>query len=178
MTSPRIIRRIAAVFITAGALGCATLSGAPATSAPCADALGDPETLQALAEAAATEQNWELAYRYVALIHIFHAGSAKDRELFPHAATLFRRSWAPHRAELDSIWTTSEPLFMYAWLAEFFSDRGEFPQEQIDALFFGTSYSLFRNFMEYAKDRPQLSQWVITAEKDNGIVEKVSGSRR
>lgn len=175
---PRIIGRISAVFLAAGALGCAALSGAPATSAPCSDALRDPEKLNALSEAAAAEQNWELAYRYLALIHIFHAGGEKDRESFPAAATLFRRSWAPHRAELDSIWTTSEPLFMYAWLAGFFADGREFPQEQMDALFFGTSYSLFRNFMNYAKDRPQLSQWVITAEEDDGIVEKISGSRR
>jgi hypothetical protein len=176
--SYRIIARIAAVSIAAGALGCAALSAAPATPAPCGDALRDPENLHALSEAAASEQNWELAYRYLALIHIFHAGSETDRESFIPAATLFRRSWAPHRAELDSIWTTSEPLFMYAWLAGFFSDGGGFPQQQMDALFFGTSYSLLRNFMSYAKDRPQFSQWEITAEKDNGIVQKISSSRR
>ena len=110
------------VFAVAGALGCAALSGAPATSAPCAEALRDPAKLQALAEAAGAEQDWELAYRYLALIHILHPDSEKNRELFPAAATLYRRSWAPHRTELDSIWTTSEPLFMYAWLAGFFQD--------------------------------------------------------
>jgi hypothetical protein len=166
------------VSMAAGAIGCATLSGAPATSAPCSDVPRDPDQLSALAEAASAEQNWELAYRYLALIHILHPESEKNRELFPAAATLYRRSWAPHRAELDSIWTTSEPLFMYAWLAGFFSDGGEFPQEQMNALFFGTSYSLFRNFMEYAKARPRVSQWVITAHEENGIVDQISGSRR
>jgi hypothetical protein len=165
--------RIALVFISAAALGCAALSGG---EAPCSEALRDPAQLQALAEAAAREQNWELAYRYAALIHIFHPGSEKDRELFPSAAILFRRSWAPHRSELDSIWTTSEPLFMYAWLAEFFQDGGDFPQQQMDSLFLGTSYSLFRNFMQYAQARPQVSHWVITAEDDDGIVQKISGS--
>jgi hypothetical protein len=174
----RSAMRVIAVLLTAGALGCAAFSGTPATSAPCADALRDPDQLQALAEAASADQNWELAYRYLALIHILHPESEKNRELFPAAATLYRRSWAPHRAELDSIWTTSEPLFMYAWLAGFFSDRGEFPQEQMNALFFGTSYSLFRNFMQYAKDRPHISQWVITAHDENGIVDQISGSRR
>jgi hypothetical protein len=48
----------------------------------------------------------------------------------------------------------------------------------MDALFFGTSYSLFRNFMQYAKDRPHISQWVITAHDENGIVDQISGSRR
>src|SRR5262245_30515104 len=100
--SLRSIGRFAALLATAGALGCAALSGTPATSAPCADALRDPEALHALSEAAAADQNWELAYRYLALIHIFHAGSERDRNSFVAAATLFRRSWAPHRAELDS----------------------------------------------------------------------------
>ena len=172
----RIAARISVVFIAAGTLGCAALSGAPATSAPCGDALRDPDQLQALAEAASAEQNWELAYRYLALIHILHPDSDQNRELFPAAATLFRRSWAPHRAELDSIWTTSEPPFMYAWLAGFFRDGGDFPQAQMDGLFVGTSYSLFRNFVSYAKDRPQISKWVISAEDENGITTKVTGS--
>jgi hypothetical protein len=111
---------IIGLFVAANGLGCAVLSGAPATSTPCAEALRHPDKLQALAEAESREQNWELAYRYLALIHILHPGTEQDRELFPAAATLFRRSWAPHRAELDSIWTTSEPLFVYAWLAGFF----------------------------------------------------------
>ena len=172
----RLAARIAVLFIAAGALGCAALSGAPATSAPCADALRDPDQLQALAEAASAEQNWELAYRYLALIHILHPDSEKNRELFPAAATLYRRSWAPHRTELDSIWTTSEPLFVYAWLAGFFSDGREFPQAQMDVLFVGTSYSLFRNFVRYANDRPKISRWAISAEDENGIVTKVTGS--
>lgn len=173
----RSAARIAAVLITTGALGCAAFSAGSATSAPCVAALRDPDTLQALSEAASAEQNWELAYRYLALIHILHSDSEKNRELFPAAATLFRRSWAPHRAELDSIWTTSEPLFVYGWLAGFFSDGGDFPQHQMDALFVGTSYSLFRSFLGYAKDRPHISQWAISAEDENGIVTKVTGSR-
>jgi hypothetical protein len=172
----RIAARISVVFIAAGTLGCAALSGAPATSAPCADALRDPAKLQALSEAAATDQNWELAYRYLALIHILHPDSEENRELFPAAATLYRRSWAPHRTQLDSIWTTSEPLFLYAWLAGFFQDGRDFPQVQMDAAFVGTSYSLFRNFIRYAKDRPQLSRWSISAKDENGIVVSVTGS--
>jgi len=174
----RSATRITVAFITASAFGCAALSGEPATSAaPCADAMRDPDQLQALAEAASAEQNWELAYRYVALIHTLHPGSEEDRELFPAAATLFRRSWAPHRAELDSIWTTSEPIFLYAWLAGFFQDGRDFPQKQMDALFVGTSYSLLRNFLRYAQDRPQLSRWSISAEDENGVTVKVTGSR-
>jgi hypothetical protein len=167
---------IIGLFVAANGLGCAVLSGTPATSTPCAEALRHPDKLQALAEAESRDQNWELAYRYLALIHILHPGTEQDRELFPAAATLFRRSWAPHRAELDSIWTTSEPLFVYAWLAGFFRDGGEFPQPQMDVLFVGTSYSLFRNFVRYAQDRPLISRWKISAEDENGIVTRVIGS--
>jgi hypothetical protein len=170
----RSAARLIAVSFAVSALGCSTLSGTHASS--CADTMRDPDQLQALAEAASAEQNWELAYRYVALVHVLHPGSEKDRELFPAAATLFRRSWAPHRAELDSIWTTSEPQFVYAWLASFFANGGEFPQQQMDTLFVGTSYSLFRNFVNYAKERPHISRWAISAEDENGITTRVTGT--
>jgi hypothetical protein len=173
----RAAARLLAVSIAATTLGCAAFSGATATSAPCTEALRDPAELQHLADAAIAEQNWELAYRYFALIHILHPGSEKDRELFPIAAHLYRKSWAPHRTELDSIWTTSEPLFLFGWLAEFYADGQEFPQEQMDALFLGMTAGLFRDFLGYAKDRPLISQWVISVEKNNGIVEKVTGVR-
>jgi hypothetical protein len=124
--------------------------------------------VQALAEAASAEQNWELAYRYLALIHILHPAAKRTASCFPAAATLFRRSWAPHRAELDSIWTTSEPLFVYAWLAGFFSNDAEFPQQQMDALFVGTSYSLFRNFVATRRTDRSSREWVISAEDENG----------
>ena len=174
----RSAARFTAVCLALGALGCAAISGAPAASAPCTEVLRDPDQLLELANAATAAGDVELAYRYVALIHILHPDSEKNREVFPLAARLYRRSWAPHRTELDSIWTTSEPRFMIAWLAGFFQDGKEFPQEQMDVLFLGMSYDLFRDFLAYAKDRPLVSQWVITAEKDNGIVEKISGSRR
>jgi hypothetical protein len=166
---------LCATFFTLGVSGCAANSTA---SAPCGEALGDPERLLELARAADAERNVELTYRYIALIHILHPGSGKSREVFPLAARAYRLSWAPHRTELDSIWVTSEPRFMIAWLAGFFQDGQPFPQEQMDALFVGMNYGLFREFLAYAQNHPRISQWEITAEKDNGIVEKVSGSRR
>ena len=174
----RTAARFAAVWLAAGALGCAAFSGGTAASAPCADALRDPDQLLALTNAAVAKQDWELAYRYVALIHILHPDSEKNREVFPLAARLYRKSWAPHRTEVDSIWVTSEPRFMIAWLAGFFQDGQEFPQEQVDALLLGMNYGLFRDFLAYAKNHPRMSQWAISAEKDNGIVERISGSRR
>jgi len=85
------------------------------------------------------------------LIHILHPQSEQNRGAFPLAARSYRKSWAPHRTELDSIWTTSEPLFLFAWLAGFFSDRQEFPQEQMEALFLGMNYGLFRDFLAKGK---------------------------
>jgi hypothetical protein len=173
----RAAAQFLAVSIVGAALGCATLSGRDSTSAPCAEALGDPAQLQRLTDAALADKNWELAYRYVALIHILHPDSVQNRELFPIAAHLYRKNWAPHRTELDSIWTTSEPLFLFGWLAGFYQDGQEFPQEQMDALFLYMNAGLFRDFLGYAKDRPLISQWVISIEKNNGIVEKITGVR-
>jgi len=173
----RVTLCILAASIAATTLGCASFSHAPASSAPCAEALADPTQLKSLGDAALAEQNWELAYRYFALIHILHPGSEQDRELFPVAAHLYQKNWRPHRTELDSIWTTSEPIFLFAWLAEFYQDGQQFPQEQMDALFLHMNGGLLRDFLAYAKNRPQISPWQITAEKENGIVLKITGVR-
>jgi hypothetical protein len=168
----RTAARLCAALLAIGALaGCATLSSSPA------GALGDAEQLKAMGEAETAKENWELAYRYISLIHILHPDSPQNREVFPLAAHLYRKSWAPHRTELDSVWTTSEPLFLFAWLAGFFQDANEFPQPQMDALFLGNNYQLFRDFLAYAANRPYIAQWKITAEKNNGIVESVTGTR-
>jgi len=176
MTIRTAIGLCAALLAAIGLGGCATLFGSP-ESRPFAQVMGDPERLEELADSEAAQEHWELAYRYLALIHILHPESAQNREVFPRAAFLFRKSWAPHRTEFDSIWTTSEPLFMFAWLAGFFPDAQEFPQQQMDALFLNMSFGLFRDFLAYAKIRPYIAQWQITAEKDNGILLSVTGKR-
>ena len=173
----RTAARLCAALSAAVALSsCATLFGSP-ESRPVAEAMGDPAGLKELAETQIAKENFELAYRYVALIHIFHPGSEKDRELFPSAAILFRRSWSPHRAEVDSIWVTSEPRFMKRRATDFYRDGNDFPQEQMEALFLGMNGGLLRDFLAYAKARPYIAQWTISAEKNNGIVESVTGTR-
>ena len=176
MTVRIAARLCAALFAALVCSGCATLLGSP-ESRPVAEVLDDPARLKQLAEAQIARQNYELAYRYVALIHILHPDSPENRDAFPLAAALYRKSWAPHRTELDSIWTTSEPLFLFAWLAGFFPDAKEFPQAQVEALFLGMNGGLLRDFLAYAKPRPYIAQWTISVEKNNGIVEKISGSR-
>jgi len=173
----RTAARLCAALSAAVALSsCATLFGSP-ESRPVAEAMGDPAGLKELAQTLIAKENFELAYRYVALIHILHPDSEQNREVFPLAAHLYRKSWAPHRTELDSVWTTSEPLFMFAWLADFYRDGNDFPQEQMEALFLGMNGGLLRDFLAYAKARPYIAQWTISAEKNNGIVESVTGTR-
>jgi hypothetical protein len=176
MKAPFTARALLVLFIAA--LGCAALSGEPkqreATSAACTEVLRDPALLLELANAAIAEQDLELAYRYVALIHTLHPESEQSREVFPLAARLFKKNYMRHRTELDSIWVTSEPRFIIAWLARFFRDGGEFPQQQVDALFLGLNYGLFRDFLAYAESHPRLSRWAVSAKDDNGIVYEIT----
>jgi hypothetical protein len=176
MTVRAAAQRWAALFAAVLLAGCATLNGSPA-SQPFAEVIADSTRLKELAEAQAADQNFELAYRYLALIHILHPQSAENREVFPLAAAFYRKSWAPHRTELDSVWTTSEPVFMFGWLAGFFVDAQEFPQGQVEALFLNMNYGLLRDFIAYGRSRPYVALWTISADKDNGIVQKISGSR-
>lgn len=147
-------------------LGCAA-------STPCTEVLRDPDQLLEAANAAIAERDLALAYRYVALIHILHPESAQSRDAFPLAARLFRKNYMRHRTELDSIWVTSEPRFMISWLAGFVRDGETFPKEPMDALFVGSNYGLFREYLAYAQNHPRLSQWVVTAADDNGIVQEI-----
>ncbi len=171
----RSAARLSAALLSAFALsGCAMLSGGQEYR-PCGEVLGDAEQLEALADAAIAQENFELAYRYVSLIHLLHPESPQNRELFPMAAALYRKSWAPHRTELDSVWTTSEPIFMFGWLAGIFQNANEFPQQEMEALFLHMNAGFFRDFLAYAKDRPHVARWAISAEKDDGIVLSVTG---
>ena len=149
------------------ALGCAT-------SKPCTEMMRDPVELRAAADTAIAEQDLELAYRYVALIHTLHPQSAQSREAFPLAARLYHKNYSAHRSELDSVWVTSEPRFMIAWLATFFREGGEFPKAEVDALFLGQNYALFRDFLAYAANHPRLSQWTVSAVDDNGVIQEIN----
>ncbi len=147
-------------------LGCAA-------STPCTEVVRNPAQLLEAANAAIAENDLELAYRYVALIHVLHPESTQNRDTFPLAARLFHKNYARHRYEVDSTWVRSEPRFMISWLAGFFEDDKEFPQESVDGLLLGANYGLFREFVAYAQSHPRLSQWVVTASDDNGIVQEI-----
>lgn len=171
----RLAARLPLAILLA-AFGCTALSGPRedrAAAAACSEVLRDPALLLELAHAAIARKDLELAYRYVALIHTQHPRSEQSREAFPLAARLFHKNYMRHRSELDSIWVTSEPRFLVAWLAGFFEDGGDFPQQQMDAMFVGLDYGVFRHFLAYAEAHPRLSRWTIEANDENGIVQEI-----
>jgi hypothetical protein len=172
--------RVLSAFLVMSALGCATASRGPASPSDsdlsCKELLGQPASLLAQGRAALEQKQPELAYRYLALLQTLHPGSPESQEAFPLAASLFKGAYRLHRySDPDSVWLTSEPVFMFQWLARFF--EGEFPQEQMEALFTGMNYGLVRDFSAFAASRPKLAQWELQVEKDNGIVESIRGVR-
>jgi hypothetical protein len=173
---PRSDLRILPALLTA-ALGCTTLAAQPSSCPPSIEqAFAKPTLLREQADAALEDGDLALAYRYLALIETLHPGSPESHELFPAAAKLFKRIYLRERiARPDSIWMTSEPIFMFHWLVAFFSDDGEFPKQQVATLFIGMPLTFFDDFMVFAKPRPQLARWQIRAKEDDGRIESISG---
>ena len=152
------------------AFGCTTLSPQPSA---CPQSIGEvlakPSLLREQADAALADGNLELAYRYLALIETLHPDSAESRELFPAAAKLFKQAFFRNRiSHPDSIWLTSEPVFMFQWLAIFFQGEGDFPEQQVATLFVGMPLSFYDDFAAFAKQRPALSRWQMRAKEDDG----------
>lgn len=175
-------------LLASTASACATISdlrGCPeATAAARArgvearcSVLDSPTRLVEQSKDAFKARDLGLAYQYLALIHTLHPDSPEDREQFRLAARLFVESYFRNRTRLDSPWVQTEPQFMFAWLEQFFRGAEEFPQTQVEALFIGMHYGMFRDFLAWAQSRPDVSAWTITATKDNGIIESIQGSR-
>jgi hypothetical protein len=160
------------------ALGCASAAPAPAGCPKGIDeVLGSPALLREQADAALAKDDSELAYRYLALIETLHPGSPESRELFPAAARLFKRGYFRSRiSKPDSVWTTSEPAFMFRWLSAFFRGAEEFPQQQVDVLFLRMPMTLYDEFTQYAKARPKdFARWEMRVTDDNGRIETFTG---
>jgi hypothetical protein len=178
MRSRHRSRFLSALLVAA--LGCA--SGGPQTGgcpASAGQVLADPALLREHADAALREDDPELAYRYLALLQTLHPDSAESRELYPAAAKLFKQAYFRNRiSKPSSVWLTSEPAFMFQWLASFFRGAQEFPQEQVDLLFVGMPLPVFQEFESFARSRPAVfDRWQLRAAEDDGKIEAVTGTR-
>ena len=184
----RPLAALASTLLVVGALGCSS----PFRAGSCPEAmaaarargvettcgiLSRPSLLVEQANAALESRDFETAYQYLALLHTLHPDGAENREEFRLAARLFVESYFRNRIHTSSPWVTSEPTFMFGWLEEFFRGADEFPQPQVEAMFIGMHYGMFRDFLAYARGRPHFSAWVIVAKDDNGIIESIEGRR-
>jgi hypothetical protein len=157
--------------------GCVTVSREAGEPASCQALLDDPSWLRAQADAALAEKNLEVAYRYLAWIEALHPESPESTEAFPLTARLFKTLYHRNRyTRPDSIWLTSEPVFLFQWLARYFGND-DFPREQAQALFVGLPYGFFREFVAFSESQPNLRGWTLSAEEDNGIVTAISARR-
>lgn len=151
------------VVLVGLAMGCAHLT------------LGGPATLLDDAKAAMAKNDPVTAYGLLKRIATEYPDRPESREAFPLAADCLKALYYAHRVpDPESVWVTSEPEFMFHWLARYFN--GAFPEQEANALFAGLSYEVFARFLHFAKSDPKLSRWKLTAEDDNGIVYAVSGT--
>jgi hypothetical protein len=192
MRGHHVLRALLCLFATT--LGCVSLSGEPACPPEvarehfvpvpidgvvpsCAEAKLGPVELHERAVTAAKGGDFELSYRYLALIHIQYPASPQDREAFALAARVFRKNYYRHRTEVGSVWVDREPQFLFGWLAQFYRGRDAYPKDQMNAMFVGMNYGIFREFLAYAKtqasENPGLSRFEFSVEKDNGIIESI-----
>jgi hypothetical protein len=138
--------------------------------------LGGPRALLAEANAAFDRRDLETTYARAKQIRVEHPGSPESREAFALAAYAWKQLYHGRRyVDPDSIWVTDERDFLFDWLASFFGP--ESPQAVAEVMFVGVDYGVFREFEAFARSRPELSQWRLRAEDDNGIIQSVTAER-
>jgi hypothetical protein len=137
---------------------------------------GGASRLEAEAKAAFDAKDLPTAYERLKQIEVRYPGSAESRNAFPKAAAVLRSLYFKNRStDPNSIWVTSEPEFMFGWLATYFREGS--PEAAANAFFVGFSVGTLRSFEVYAKGHPELAQWSIRAQDDNGIIESVTTER-
>jgi hypothetical protein len=136
-----------------------------------------PGLLLTQAEHAITkEKKLEKAYRYLTAIHALYPQSPEDSKAYAYAAGIFKRQYFRTRhTEPDSVWLKTEPVFLFHWLATFFSEN-RFPQKEVEDLLIGMPMSFLEEFNAYLSLNPRLSPWMIAAEEDNGRIEGIRAS--
>jgi hypothetical protein len=133
--------------------------------------LGGPGRLLEESERAAAAGEHQTAYEMLKRIASEYPDSQEAEEAFPIAASYFKTFYHHYRyREPNSAWITSDPAFMFEWLARY-SDEN--PSEKADALLRGCPMTVFREFEAFAKTRPELARWTFRTEDDNGIITSV-----
>lgn len=163
-------------------LACATGSGPsrPSSATGAADLCPeapdgrrDPGALVARADAALELRNEPGAYGCLALVRILHPESPQARDLFARAATLYKRNYFRHRlVRPEPFWITTEPAFMFGWLATF-ADGDRFPQEQAEALLLQMPTAFAGSFEEWSREHPVFARWRFELPDDNGLIVQV-----
>jgi hypothetical protein len=173
-------RLIPLLLLLLGVSGCITYAPQQDRPKSIDEILDDPQLLREQAKAALEDEEPERAFRYLSLIVLLHPDSPESKELYPDAATLYRRAYFRNRVgNSNSPWFNYEHALMYFWLSRFFESPDRFPQEQVDLLFLGMPHGFFQEFAAYAEARPRLFQrWGFQASFDDGKVESVTGERR
>jgi hypothetical protein len=179
----------AAILVVALAIGCATTrphepepAAVPAPRRATADAvdaaLRDPKALFDHGKAALDARELDLAYRYFALVHQLHPASAEDVAAFPWACGIFKRFYEENRyAHPDSVWSSSEAVFLFDWLETFFAKQKQLPAAELRILSHGAPYPFGAQFLEHAKTRKAFAGWRFAIEDDNGRIVTINGER-
>ena len=158
---------IATPLALALALGCATVPGGDR----------EPGALLRQAEAAIENGEHEEAYDLLVRIRERHPDSPESAEAFPLAAALFKHFYWRHRfVAPETSWVTTAPGFLFAWVADGTGDG--YPQEQMETLFRGMPFGIFRTFADFAAEPPRLAAYTFEVEKDNGIIESITAVSR
>lgn len=135
----------------------------------------DAQALRARAEEAVRREDWEAAYGHLRTLRARHPARPETAEAFPLAAVLYRKLYYRDRYRApDPVWLTSEPDFVFDWLASL-HDGDAFPGDAVRALLVGMPFPFAQRYAAWAAQHPATARWELEVVEDNGIVESVTG---
>jgi hypothetical protein len=138
----------------------------------CASLSREPAHLLDQGRAALDRREYETAYSTFKELRTRYPRRPESDEAFGPACAAFKAAYYRNRHTKPE-WVTSESAFMFQWLEGYFDQPG-FPREQVEQLLLRMPYPLFAGFISYARTRPNLAQWVLHEQDDNGIVQTIT----
>jgi hypothetical protein len=137
---------------------------------------GSSEGILHEARSAYEARDFETAYWRAKQLETEHPDSPDSYQAFVIACGSLKLLHHRHRyAQPDSVWVTSEPEYLFGWLAKYLDS--EAASEAANVLFVGLPFQVFRDFQAYARSHPELAPIVLRAEDDNGIIQNVTIDR-